>query len=212
MDIKTKVLLASAFSLWALQAKADCSFYVKSEIGAQIPQRLGATDYNNTPRKSPLFGVAVGKHLTKDLTIGLSVYRNSYRVSEYVKQTQYSQKLITTSAFLDLSYNIADFKGFVPYITAGVGASHNNAGTYKASGRITGIRPGHSKTYPAFNVGFGIKKRFKNCEISTSYKYFDLDRAKTSTIGVSGGYGVISTPVVAKLNNHAILTGITYHF
>lgn len=212
MDIKTKVLLASVIFLWAIQAQADCSFYVKGEVGGQIAQRLGAPDYNKTPKKSPIFGIGVGKHLTKDLILELSIYRNSYRMSEYIKHTHYSQKLITTSGFLNLSYNITDFYGFVPYITAGVGASHNNAGTYKASGKINGIRPSHSKTYPAFNIGFGVKKRFQNCEISTSYKYVNLDRAKTSTIGVSGAVGTISTPVVAKLSNHVILTGITYHF
>lgn len=218
MMLKLKIAVFCFLPLFAnaitpVTPTCDYKLYIKTENGLLIPKKLGSPDYRNKPNKAPLFGIAIGTHIIKDLTMELALHHHAHSIKESIKDTHYSQKIASTSVFINANYDLANTENLVPYITLGIGMNHSNAGTYKAVGRINGIRPSHAKVYHAYNIGMGIKKRFNNnCELSLAYKYFNLGKATTSTIGIAGAAGTISTPVVAKLNNHAILIGATYHF
>jgi opacity protein-like surface antigen len=215
--MKTKVT-AFLFSLLPLFANATdsksyCDFYFKAENGIMMPKKLGSGDYKEKPKKNLLLGMGIGKRINPYINMELLGYYNDYNIIEAANNTVYTQKINIKTLFLNTELNLIEHHDITPYVILGVGFSHNNAGTYRATGKINGIRPGSIKIQPAFNVGIGVRKKFTHkWEGSISYKYLDLGRAITSNVGISGAVGAISNPVVAKLNNHAILLTTTYHF
>jgi opacity protein-like surface antigen len=191
----------------------DCHFYLKQESGLAIHKKFGSDDYTSKPNKGGSFGIGIGKHFTDNITLELMLHHKDLSYSETVGNTNYAQKIRANPVFLNVIYHTFYQYGITHFVTMGIGASHNHAGTYRASGDINGMRLSKSQTDVAFNMGTGFKAKVNNnITISVHYKYFHLGKAKTSVFGMVDKFGAIGSPVVAKLRNHAILFGTTYQF
>ena len=122
----------------------------------------------------------------------------------------YSQKISSTSAFINGYYDIKEMNGFMPYITAGVGFSKNKAGDFSTNvkNKAPVIDPkGKAQTEFGWNAGVGIAYNL-NERITLdllNYKYYDL--GKVSTDKDDGGEAS-----VGKLKVHSINTGIRIKF
>ena len=145
-----------------------------------------------------------------------------------LKDAKVKSLILETNAY----YDIADFNGFTPYLTAGVGVARNklssattvSAGTIKGTAIPTGSTAGNAfagsgssttsgssskslkKTGFAWNIGFGgmynINPEFG---VDLAYRYRDLGKVKI-------GKDSSNKDVSKKLKSHNVTVGVVYKF
>lgn len=110
-------------------------------------------------------------------------------------------------------YDLGNFRGFVPYVGAGLGVSWNTTDETYFTGNpfLTNRIRGETETSFAWalmaGVGYQISPR---AIIDLGYRYIDLGEATSGTIDSAG---FVNPPVrIDDLTAHEIKLGLRYHF
>ena len=219
-----KILLGAgvlyAFSPVTFSHAEEGKAYVAGNFGVGISakkfdydpdhQHADATKLKNSMNFGVALGYKVADHVRAELAINR--FQNfKYQVTDKLNaESTFSQKISSTSAFINGYYDIKEMNGFMPYITAGVGFSKNNASSFLV--KIVNEDPvihAKEKTQTEFgwNAGVGIAYNL-NERITLdllNYKYYDLGKVSTDTDDVGDAYE-------GKLKVHSINTGIRIKF
>jgi opacity protein-like surface antigen len=171
-------------------------------------------DIDPTKLKNSMnFGVALGYKVADHVRAELAINRfQNFKYQATDKQDTdmtYSQKISSTSAFINGYYDIKEMNGFMPYITAGVGFSKNKAGDFSVNSPSNEptVFNGKAQTEFGWNAGVGIAYNL-NERITLdllNYKYYDLGKVSTDKDDEGDVYG-------GKLKVHSINTGIRIKF
>jgi opacity protein-like surface antigen len=221
-NISKQVLALAATTMLSYGAVAQDSYYVKGEVGVTMPQKVDKQKL----KKSAIFGIEGGYKMNENFRFGLGLnFANGMKFKDdgTLKDAKVKSLILETNAY----YDIADFNGFTPYLTAGVGVARNklssattvSAGTIKGTAIPTGSTGGNvfagsgssttsgssskslKKTGFAWNVGFGgmynIDPEFG---VDLAYRYRDLGKVK------------ISATDSKKLKSHNVTVGVVYKF
>jgi opacity protein-like surface antigen len=207
--------LSSLISTHAEEGKA----YVAGSFGVGISAKKFDYDPEHAIsdpiklKNSMNFGVALGykvaDHVRAELTINRFQNFKYQAASKVNTDTTYSQKISSTSAFINGYYDIKEINGFMPYITAGVGFSKNKAGDFainSPSNKPTVVN-GKTQTEFGWNAGVGIAYNL-NERITLdllNYKYYDLGKISTDKDKDGDTHS-------GKLKVHSINTGIRIKF
>jgi opacity protein-like surface antigen len=208
--------LSSLISANAEEGKA----YVAGNFGVGISAKKFDYDTDHeladpTKLKNSMnFGVALGYKVADHVRAELAINRfQNFKYQAANKRNtdmSYSQKMSSTSAFINGYYDIKEMNGFMPYITAGVGFSKNKSSDFLI--KIVNEDPvihAKAKTQTEFgwNAGVGIAYNL-NERITLdllNYKYYDLGKVSTDKSDDGDTYG-------GKLKVHSINTGIRIKF
>ncbi len=217
-NISKQVLALAATTMLSYNAIAQDSYYVKGEVGVTMPQKVDEQKL----KKSAIFGIEGGYKMNENFRFGLGLnFANGMKFKDdgNLKDSKVKSLILETNAY----YDIADFNGFTPYLTAGVGVARNkvsggntsdsssdssgevNGGPNdtKPKGNILSNTDGKSlkKTGLAWNIGFGgmynIDPEFG---VDLAYRYRDLGKVK------------INKDDSKKLKSHNITVGVVYKF
>ena len=219
--------IAIATPVLNCDAVAQDSYYVKGEVGVTMPQKIEKQKL----KKSAIFGIEGGYKMNENFRFGLGLnFANGMKFKDdgALKDAKVSSVILETNAY----YDIADFNGFTPYLTAGVGVARNKlkvSGTtivtdtnQNGSGAVKG---GPNNTTPkgniistatdskslkktgfAWNIGFGgmynINPEFG---VDLAYRYRDLGKVKI-------GKDSSNKDVSKKLKSHNVTVGVVYKF
>ena len=197
-NISKKVLALVATTMLSYGAVAQDGYYVKGEVGVSMPQEVEKQKLE----KSAIFGIEGGYKVNDNFRFGLGVnFANNmkFKGDGSLKGAKVKSLIFEANTY----YDIADFNGFTPYITAGVGVAKNSLkGTSTASStksannvNILGGRPGtqlvgdknhgkscnSKKTGLAWNIGLGGMYNINSdIAIDVTYRYRDLGKVKLS--------------------------------
>ena len=123
-NISKQVLALAAttmLSYGAIQgAAAQDGYYVKGEVGVAMPKKIDSQKL----KKSAIFGIEGGYKMNENFRFGLGIgLINNIKPKDVDLGTKakINSLILETNAY----YDIADFNGFTPYLTAGVGVSRN---------------------------------------------------------------------------------------
>lgn len=176
----------------------------------------------------PTFGAGVGYAVNDFLRVdGIVEYRgevgfhglDTWMDGTTTRYNNYTAKksewLLMANAYADLG----EFRGVVPYIGAGIGASRNTIHSFRDAG-TTG--PGGSPTLAyadaastwnlawAVHAGVGFKATDR-MTIDLGYSYLDLGYARSGDIRPYDGPGSIDNPMhFRKITSHDVKLGIRY--
>lgn len=196
-------------------------FYIKAEGGGAIPLKLKDPEYykNKKPGNSGIYGAGAGFQLNKYIRVEASYnkidqFRFHQTFSEGVNASRVKQKITSDLAMINAYIDIAEFNGFIPNVTAGVGTSHNKAGKYMYLD-LDAFLESKAKNSFAWNIGAGVSKRI--CElmsVDVGYKYFDLGKlTSTKDLYISDQFiDSDQERIKAKLKAHAVMLGFRIHF
>ncbi|WHA05194.1 outer membrane beta-barrel protein [Candidatus Bandiella numerosa] len=100
-------------------AIAGDGYYVKGEVGVSMPKKIAEQKL----KKSAIFGIEGGYKMNENFRFGLGVnFANGMKFKDgALKDAKVNSIILETNAY----YDIADFNGFTPYLTAGVGVARN---------------------------------------------------------------------------------------
>jgi len=119
-NISKQVLALAATTMLSYGAVAQDSYYVKGEVGVTMPQKIAEQKL----KKSAIFGIEGGYKMNENFRFGLGLnFANGMKFKDdgAQKGAKVSSVILETNAY----YDIADFNGFTPYLTAGVGVAKN---------------------------------------------------------------------------------------
>lgn len=123
-NISKQVLALAATTMLgygAIQgAVAGDGYYVKGEVGVAMPKKIDDVKF----KKSAIFGIEGGYKMNENFRFGLGIgLINNIKPKDVDLGTKakINSLILETNAY----YDIADFNGFTPYLTAGVGVSRN---------------------------------------------------------------------------------------
>ncbi len=119
-NISKQVLALAATTMLSYGAVAQDSYYVKGEVGVTMPQKIEKQKL----KKSAIFGIEGGYKMNENFRFGLGLnFANGMKFKDdgAQKGAKVSSVILETNAY----YDIADFNGFTPYLTAGVGVAKN---------------------------------------------------------------------------------------
>lgn len=123
-NISKQVLALAATTMLgfgAIQgAAAQDGYYVKGEVGVAMPKKIDSQKL----KKSAIFGIEGGYKMNENFRFGLGLnFANGMKFKDEgtLKDAKVNSIILETNAY----YDIADFNGFTPYLTAGVGVSRN---------------------------------------------------------------------------------------
>jgi opacity protein-like surface antigen len=171
---------------------------------------------HQAPKKiySAQIGIGMLSYNRLDLELAINYKPNTsiiYDASSYNIQFGYK----STSAILNLRYNIPLESKINPYVKLGAGVACNKSNNYIYSeSSFSNTYYGRSNYNFAWLAGFGLE--FKNSSTISSfieYNYFDRGIIRTKSdyinnIGITGSYD----PKQGKATENNILLGIKYNF
>ncbi len=110
-------------------------------------------------------------------------------------------------------YDFGNFRGFVPYVGAGIGASYNIVDDVNAAWLQDSIE-GDKKLSLAWQVSTGVGYQIReNMILDIGYRYLDLGDARSGRIDESYGQFNVNPPIrFEDLTSHEIKVGLRYHF
>ncbi|MGH1417382.1 MAG: outer membrane protein [Hyphomicrobiaceae bacterium] len=107
-------------------------------------------------------------------------------------------------------YDLGNFRGFVPYVGAGIGVSYNIVDDVTALW-LPGPIEGDKKLSFAWQVSTGVGYQIReNMILDLGYRYLDLGSADSGQI--DGGYNINPEVRFDDLRSHEIKVGLRYHF
>jgi opacity protein-like surface antigen len=220
-NISKQVLALAAITIVTPMLNSDAvaqdSYYVKGEVGVTMPQKIAEQKL----KKSAIFGIEGGYKMNENFRFGLGLnFANGMKFKDdgALKDAKVSSVILETNAY----YDIADFNGFTPYLTGGVGVARNKLKTSGGSGVVDGgpndttpkgnglstTTDGKSlkKTGFVWNIGFGgmynINPEFG---VDLAYRYRDLGKVKR-------GKDSDNKSISKKLKSHNVTVGVVYKF
>ena len=149
-NISKQVLALAAttmFSYGAIQgAAAQDGYYVKGEVGVAMPKKIDDVKF----KKSAIFGIEGGYKMNENFRFGLGIgLINNIKPKDVDPgiKAKINSLILETNAY----YDIADFNGFTPYLTAGVGVSRNKLKITDSSSNSSGSMEG--ELIPSGKIG-----------------------------------------------------------
>jgi|GEM_PF-5544769 opacity protein-like surface antigen len=169
-------------------------------------------------------GYRFNSHLRSDVTIG---YRTGFAIKGTTTTdatsgetlTSDKQNLDSIAMMANVTYDIAKWNRFTPYVTGGLGFAYNEtaATTLYASGNSIGQSNAATNTDIAWQLGLGTSiDIFKNVSAEVGYRYISLGQAKNGrqdyTLGSSGLRSNISGGDKVDLTAHEFQAGVKVAF
>lgn len=231
-NISKQVLALAATTMLSYGAVAQDSYYVKGEVGMTMPQKVDKQKL----KKSAIFGIEGGYKMNENFRFGLGLNFASgmkFKDDGTLKGAKVNSIILETNAY----YDIADFNGFTPYLTAGVGVAKNKLKVNDTSSTPTVVTGGStSSTSSGTTKGFPNKMTPK-----ANANAFPATASGSSTslkktgfawnIGFGGMYNIdpefgvdlayryrdlgkvkIAKDVSKKLKSHNVTVGVVYKF
>jgi len=174
-----KVLVCA--SLLALSVSAFASdatgVYVRGDIGASKTNFSAKSLKSIKSKVSPSYNVGVGYKFDDNLRADA----NLKLLKSKMKTGEAKHKV----AFVNGYYDFKNESIFTPYVTAGLGMTHNTSKTLA-----------HKHNQFAWNAGLGSKINMsKNVDLDVAYKYSKLGKIEK-----------------ARIHAHELLAGVVYNF
>ena len=222
-------------SVYAATGEASKSFYGKAEVGVTMPKKLGSQSpfkiIDKEPKKGAIFGVEAGYKLSDSIRFGLNL---NFAKAKAEKFNTEDEKTKTKTAFsgtdiktfgadFNTYFDITDYKGVVPYVTAGIGVARNKLSAFekvdsnllskglegKSRYGETETKYKDTKTDFAWNVGAGaLYKVNSDVAVDLSYRYKDAGEVSAKKEHAEEG----DKKYTAKLKSHNITFGVVYSF
>ncbi len=222
-------------SFVALAADAQAKekdFYVQVNAGGAYGTNPKVRSENNeadiTNQKNigsaPLLGVEAGYRINDKFRTSLSLdylsnfqWTNSYQIPNYPDDYLSKYKVISIVGMINGYYNITEFKGLVPYITAGLGVSRNQA-KYTMTAIYIDQEDGSEEFYQkgtrysfAYKIGLGTTYSVnEKISLDARYQYVNLGKFK-----VNGSYSEdlgYAGAISGKVKTHQYLVGLAFKF
>jgi len=212
MTIK-KIALVAMISTTALSAVATEDYFVQFNGGyahgmKSVKGSNSANSFNSTG-KSALYGLEAGYKFNDNFRASLSFdYLPGFEASATTQPgvTASKTKVKSYALMLNGYYDIADFSGFTPYLTAGIGAARNKTGSTSITG---GTVSGATKNSFAAKAGLGVKYDINSSfAVDLRYQFQYLGAFKTSSYTSTAGN---ITPQ-GTLRANELLLGVAYKF
>ena len=128
-------------------AYAEDSYYVKGEVGLAMPQKMGEAKL----KKSAIFGIEGGYKMNENFRFGLGLGMLNNVKPKDMPTGVPSPKISSLFAEVNAYYDIGEFNGFTPYLTAGVGVARNkvksNVSSNSGGGSNNSPMPDHFTPY-----------------------------------------------------------------
>ena len=228
----SKQILALAITPMLFQAAtAQDSYYVKGEVGVTMPKKIDGEKL----KKSAIFGIEGGYKMNDNFRFGLGIgFINKIKPKDTVAG---DPKVSTIFAEVNGYYDIADFNGFTPYLTAGVGISRNKlkiSGGSAASSSGSGGKVDVAGFYSAKSGSAGGVDPDVSKGVIESISGSSTSKKKTGVawnIGIGGMYNIDPDFAVdltyryrdlgkvktdkdesKKLKSHNVTVGVVYKF
>ena len=228
-NISKQVLALAATTMLSYNAIAQDSYYVKGEVGVTMPQKVDKQKL----KKSAIFGIEGGYKMNENFRFGLGLnFANGMKFKDdgNLKDSKVKSLILETNAY----YDIADFNGFTPYLTAGVGVARNklkgDSTTAVSNSESSGATRGFYKSKPVSDKAVpttGDVNIVSATDSSKSLKKTGL----AWNIGFGGMYNInpefavdlayryrdlgkvkINKDDSKKLKSHNITVGVVYKF
>ena len=197
--------------------------------GSGAPSPFNLDQYSTKNQRNTTLGLQIGKRWVHDqsifpiIALGLR-YQHFFESDIDGSVTQYSNPLYRNYSYqwpistnivsLNSKLNIVQFKQFLPYVSAGVGAAFNRSGDYEESPYTT-ITPRFSPDYASknksnfyYDLGLGVDMLLTpQWMISLGYNYQSIG----DVISGFGRNGWESAKLgLGRFSTHAALLGLTY--
>ena len=231
MNIK-KIALIALISTTALTAvAADENYFVGLNTGYALGMKSGVTDstletnYTKTG-KSALVGLEAGYKFNENFRTSVSFnYAPSFKASA-AATTGYSTpktKIKSMSVMLNGYYDIADFDGFTPYLTAGLGIARNKTSAISVTKNATtnptvaakevATVAGKTTTSLAAQLGLGVKYAVSSAfDVSLGYQFQYLGKFAGTITGKNKAGNTVTYNTKGSLRANTILVGVAYKF
>ena len=200
---------------WVLHTHALSAATTYLKMGVGMSQYVKFKETGEYKRKSlkegALYNVGIGYKFTKILRTDLNFQYNKakYKHTEVTDEIGVVKQTITTgSIFVNGYYDCNFYNNIIPYVSAGIGVSINNAGrlTETISGEPDQYLNSKKTTNFIWNIGIGIQYYFKqNIVLDLEYRYINLGTLKTDDHDMLEG-GKQHT------RKHQIMSSLVYHF
>ena len=188
------------------------NLYLRGDIGAFIPANTFKEKGPYLTKKfdaSPIYNVGIGYKLNNmfrgDLNFSYAGLKYHASNQFNTTSTSVSQKTRLYNFFMNGYVDFDVTKALVPFLTAGIGYSHNRSSDLLDSDNDLSY-PGSSKNNFAWNGGVGtrliLNDRF-NLEIS--YKYVDLGEIKTKN------HSTNFQGASQRIRSHNVMGGLIIH-
>lgn len=209
MKLARLVFLIAALVLISPQAFAQPTwFYVRADAGASFSSDLGG-EIDDNIGTATLFGLGVGFKILPFIRTDLTVhYRNGYEIDTTANVaglgagTRLNGDVSNLTGMLNAYFDFPAYSGLQPYIGGGVGVAYNDVDSVSA-GSI--ILPGDTSTEFAWNVGAGLTIGiFPGAAIDLGYRYADLGKIKTESVG--------GVSLSGDLTAHEVMAGLRVGF
>jgi len=219
-NISKQILVLAITPFIACAANAEDSYYAKGEVGLAMPKKVDGAKL----KKSVIFGIEGGYKMNENFRFGLGLGMLNNVKFKDVPAGVTSPKASSLFAEANAYYDIDEFNGFTPYLTAGVGVSRNKlkindgssstgggtaalgsttpAGKKTGAGKIVTVGSNSkTKTNFAWNVGLGAMYNIDpEFAVDLTYRYRDFGKVKDKD-GNS-----------ARLKSHNVTVGLVYKF
>ncbi|WP_039458894.1 outer membrane protein [Candidatus Jidaibacter acanthamoebae] len=209
-------------SFLPLLASAEAYPYVRLDLGGALPTKLKGDAYQSKkPNNSLAFGVGAGYKFDENFRVDLNYLRaNNFKFSHDITDdngtSSINQKMHSNIAMLNAYFDIGNYSGFTPYLTAGIGMAHNVAKDYIDVEKDTGfkiVQKGHKKNNFVWNIGAGASFQIvENTHIDIGYKFYHLGKFTTSSTASAASINSEVTPISTRLRAHAVTVGLRYTF
>jgi opacity protein-like surface antigen len=181
-----------------------------------MPLKLSGQDYGRKkPKNGMVFGLGAGVNLNERFSVDVSFYHfTDHKFNARIEYDNRSQKIKSNVAMVGFNLNIYNFGAISPFINAGAGLAHNNAGDYIIEKETKHL----SKTNETFawSVGGGINGKVNDgFGVFIAYRFFDLGKVETSPLSVSLTPPQLATDsgvMKTRFKSHAVMGGIKYNF
>lgn len=137
---------------------------------------------------------------------------------------EYHTKLSTFTGMANLYYDFGMFRGFVPYVGAGIGFAHHNMGNVSFDNINSGGAPygalndirGGERTNFAWSLMAGAAYQIsERAVLDFGYRYIDMGKVSSklgSMCNTCVAGGSLDTFKVDDLKSHEFKVGLRYHF
>lgn len=222
MNMKKKIVNIATFAAIALApllTNAEMNApYLKLDLGIALPAKLKGDAYaNKKPDNSAHYGIGFGYKVHENVRADFTLSRmHNFKFSETLDSIAVKQNIHSNIGMLNFYGDLGNYSGIAPYVTAGIGFSHNKTKDFNF-GNYGGYFKGAEKVNFAWNLGLGASyKMDENICLDLGYKYYDLGKITTADTMYGMYKGVKSLgykpALTSKLKAHAITLGVRYNF
>lgn len=151
--------------------------------------------------------VTIGFRPGRDFTGDVDIVINNVPIDPPIKT-----KIDTYTVMANAYYDFGSFRGFVPYVGAGIGVAMHDMGYLEIDHPASpNLQHGDTKVDLAWSVMAGIGYQISsNAVLDIGYRYIDLGSAQSS----QGDIVQAMNPklVVDDMTSHEVKIGLRYHF